>query len=94
MGRRQIWDESVDEYLGYLNELEKHGHASYIVVDENDEEEWLDTWDEAVAYAKKVGAEEIIVDGFEYCWGDYDEGEYVEYGQVTMDLDGNIIDWE
>lgn len=94
MGKRQIYDEAEQEYLEILRKVERRGEATFVVAEDTDDEDYFNKRKDAIAYAKKIGAKEIIAEEIEYCWGYYDEGEYEEYGRVHFDLDGNIIDWE
>lgn len=94
MGRQQIYDEAEQEYLEILRKVERRGNATFIVDEEGENEEYFEKFNDAVKYAKRIGADKIIADEFEYCYGYYCDGEYVEYGRVILDLDKNIIDWE
>ena len=94
MGKMQIYDEAEQEYLYYLNKVEKNGDANFIVDEDGENEECFEKFKDAVKYAKTIGADKIIADEFTYCYGYYCDGDYVEYGRVIFDLDKNIIDWE
>ena len=93
MGRQQIYDEMEEEYLRLLRKLEKRGDVNFIVDLDGEDEEYFERYEDAVKYAKRIGADKVVVDEITYCWGSYCDGEYEEYGRVTMDLDRNIIDW-
>lgn len=94
MGKIQAYEEAIQEYLDLIDKLEDNDAIDYVVADRDGAEEAFGNWWEAVEYANLVGVDQIAVEPFEYCYGNYCDGEYVSYGRVVLDLDRNVIDWE
>lgn len=87
-GKRQIYQDLEDDYFKALSKAEKDG-AVYFFVDEEE----FNTFEEAKKYAKKNGKDKIIISSFGIEGPNgYDNGDYEDYDEVTVDLDKNIID--
>lgn len=92
-GRADIYNDLEDEYFKALEQAEENGTVTFIVKENEDDEDYeeFDTFEEAKLYAQEHNIDKIYVPEFTICYGDYCDGDYDEYAEQILDLDKNII---
>lgn len=90
-GWSSIYHDIEDEYFQALKQAEESGAVTFSVIPYGLEAREFDTFEEAKEYAKENNVDKIHVSSFSIAYGYYDEGDYDEYDEQILDLDGDII---